>query len=219
MKQSIIYTTLLTNAKVLKTILKYAIMLIAAVMLVCLGMWCYHYYFVDRVHNDFTAKVENVKTMVRHNALEIVDETIYTDTIGGVCEVYSIKARITVQYDLERMRYQFSGDTLVVELPHEIVDAHELDRRLLDEYYADGKLHFSKPAITGTQSNELEHHMKLFVKTTMVNQEHIKRARQNELSNMVRLLKAIHPNVKVVININHPEHALTPDNLPIPSDL
>ena len=36
MKQSIIYTTLLANAKVLKTILKYAIMLIAAVMLVCM---------------------------------------------------------------------------------------------------------------------------------------------------------------------------------------
>ncbi len=216
---NIITATLLANAKLLKTVLKYAIIAIAAILLVCLGMWCYHYFFVDSVHNTFTAKVENVKTMVKHNALEIIDETIYTDTIDGVCEVYSVKARINVQYDLERMRYQFSGDTLIVELPHEIVDAHEIERRLLDEYYADGKMHFTQPSITGKQSNEIEHRMKMFVKTTMVNQDHIKRARRNELANMVRLFKAIHPNVKVVININHPEHALTPDNLPIPSDL
>ncbi|MGN0213571.1 MAG: hypothetical protein ACI4AH_02040 [Muribaculaceae bacterium] len=216
---NIIPTALLNNTKMLKRLLKYIVIVVATILLACMCIWCYHYCFVDQVHNDFTAKVENVKTMARHNALEIIDETIYTDTINGICEVYSVKARITVQYDLERMRYQFEGDTLVVEVPHEIITAHELDRRLLDEYHADGKLHFTQPSITGKQSNEIEYRMQQFVKTTMVNQDHIKRARRNELANMVRLLKAIHPNVKVVININHPQQSLTPDNLPMPSDV
>lgn len=209
----------INKLKLAKRIVIALICALSAVLLICIAIRIYHYYFVERVQSDYSAKVENIKTMVRHNALQIVDEAVYTDTINGISEVYSVKARITVQYDLERMKYRFDNDTLLVELPHEIVQAHELDRRLLDEYYTDGKFHVTRPTITAKQSAEIEYRMKQFVQSTMVNQDHIKRARRNELANMVRLFSAIHGNVKVVISINQPSSAITPDNLPIPADL
>lgn len=211
--------SILSDKRLLSILVKSIIFIVLSVMLVCTGIWVYHYYFVDRVHNDFSAKIENIKTMARHNALQIVDETIYTDTIDGICEIYSVKARIEIQYDLENLRYKFSGDTLLVELPHESIQAHELSRRLLDEYYADGKFHIGRPTISGKQSNEIEYRLKHFVETKMVNQEHIKRARMSELANMVRLFSAIHGNVKVVININEPSQVITPETIPIPKDL
>lgn len=209
----------INKLKMAKRFIISLILLLSIVLIICIGTRVYHYFFVEKVQSDYTAKVENIKTMVRHNALQIVDEAVYTDTINGISEVYSVKARITVQYDLERMKYKFDNDTLLVELPHEIVQAHELDRRLLDEYYTDGKFHMSRPTISGKQTAEIEYRMKQFVQSTMVNQDHIKRARQNELANMIRLLSAIHGKVKVVININQPSSAVTPDNLPMPADL
>lgn len=209
----------INKLKMAKRFIICLILLLSIVLIICIGTRVYHYFFVEKVQSDYTAKVENIKTMVRHNALQIVDEAVFTDTINGISEVYSVKARITVQYDLERMKYKFDNDTLLVELPHEIVQAHELDRRLLDEYYTDGKFHMSRPTISGKQTAEIEYRMKQFVQSTMVNQDHIKRARQNELANMIRLLSAIHGKVKVVININQPSSAVTPDNLPMPADL
>ncbi len=206
--------TSLLRAKMVKRCAFFLAVGLCALLLVCMGMWIHQYFVVDKQRTDFAAKVENVKTMVRHNSLQIIDETIFADTINNICEVYSVKARITVSYDLERMKYQFCGDTLVVELPNEVVEAHELDRRLLDQYYTDGKFHVTDPAITAAQSREIEFQMKQFVKTKMLNAEHIKRARNNELRNMVHLLHAIHKNVKVVININDPSTEVTPHSLP-----
>lgn len=205
------------HPRLIKSIIKTIVIAIAVAILACIGLWAYHYY-VARQQDNFAAKVENVKTMVRHNALQIEDEAIFADTINGISEIYSVKARITVQYDLENMRYQFEGDTLVVELPREIIQATELDRRLLDEYYIDGKFHVSRPTITGKQTNEIEHRMKQFITSTMINQEHIKRARRNELANIIRLFSAIHHNVRVVMNISEPHQAITPETLPLPLD-
>lgn len=207
------------RAKVAKKFAFFLALTLCAMLLICMAMWIYRSFIVDRQRTDFAAKVENVKTMVRHNSLEIVDETIFADTIDKICEVYSIKARITVTYDLEKMKYQFCGDTLVVELPKEIIEAHELDRRLLDQYYTDGKFHVSDPAISPTQSREMEYRMKQFVKTKMLNAEHIKRARTNELRNMVHLLHAINGNVRVVLNINDPSSEVTPRTLPTLPDM
>lgn len=199
--------------------LRLLIYALGIVLCLGIGMWIYRYFMIERPRHDFAAKLENVKTMVRHNALQIIDEAIYADTIDGVCEVYSIKARITVQYDLERMRYTMSGDTLIVELPHEDIVAHELDRRLLDEYFADGKLHFNAPTITAQQSRELESRMKDFVMQTMINSDHIRRARINELHNIAQLLHAINGNVRVVLNINEPNREISPDSIPLRLDM
>ncbi|MGM9802684.1 MAG: hypothetical protein ACI308_00750 [Muribaculaceae bacterium] len=198
---------------------KYIIYACIFLVLVFIAMLIYHNYCEKNRKTGYDTKIENVKTMASHNALEIVDETIYKDTIDNIVEVYSVKARITVQYDLEKMQYRFDGDTLVVELPKENIEAYQLDRRLLDEYFADNKLRLKSPNITAEQSSEIEKRMKVFITTSMVNQDHIKRARSNELSNMVRLLKAIHPNVKVVMNINQPDTSITPDSIPTPLDL
>ena len=199
-------------------ITKALVYIIGIVLCIGIGMWIYRYFMVERPRHDYAAKVENIKTMVRHNALQITDEAVYADTIDGVCEVYSIKARITVQYDLERMRYTMAGDTLVVELPREEIEAHELERHLLDEYFADGKLHFKAPGITGAQSKELEYRMKQYVTTKMINSEHIRRARSNELRNMVQLLRSIQGNVRVVLNIDHPDQEIHPDSISLPLD-
>ncbi len=207
------------RAKMVKKLARLMALTLCALLMVCLGLWIYRFFMVDRQRTDFAAKVENVKTMVRHNSLEVIDETIFADTVGNICEVYSIKARISVAYDLERMQYQFCGDTLVVELPKEIIEAHELDRRLLNQYYTDGKFHVTDPAISAAQSREMEYRMKQFVKTKMLNAEHIKRARTNELRNMVHLLHAIKGNVKVVININDPSSEVTPNTLPTLPDM
>ncbi len=200
-------------------ILKALVYVLGIVLCIGIGMWIYRYFLIERPHHDYAAKVENIKTMVRHNALQIIDEAVYADTIDGVCEVYSIKARITVQYDLEHMRYTMTGDTLVVELPREEIVAHELERHLLDEYFADGKLHFKAPGITGAQSKELEYRMKQFVTTKMINSDHIRRARSNELRNMVQLMRSIKGNVRVVLNIDHPYCEISPDSIPLPLDL
>ena len=208
-----------SSGKLAYRTLRLLIYALGIVLCLGIGMWIYRYFMIERPRHDFAAKLENVKTMVRHNALQIIDEAIYSDTIDGVCEVYSIKARITVQYDLERMRYTMSGDTLIVELPHEDIVAHELDRRLLDEYFADGKLHFKAPTITAQQSRELESRMKDFVMQTMINSDHIRRARINELHNIVQLLHAINGNVRVVLNINEPNREIFPDSIPLRLDM
>ena len=200
-------------------ILKALMYVLGIVLCIGIGMWIYRYFMVERPRHDYAAKVENIKTMVRHNALQIIDEAVYADTIDGVCEVYSIKARITVQYDLEHMRYTMTGDTLVVELPREEIVAHELERHLLDEYFADGKLHFKAPGITGVQSKELEYRMKQFVTTKMINSDHIRRARSNELRNMVQLMRSIKGNVRVVLNINEPNREISPDSIPLRLDM
>lgn len=197
---------------------KYASIALGAVLCIAIGMWIYHIYAVERPQQQYAAKIESVKTMMRHNALEIVDEAIFADTIAGICEVYSVKARITVQYNLEQMRYAWLADTLVVELPNELISAHELDRRLIDEYFADQKLHINSPAITGEQMRIVESHIRQFVIHNMVNAEHIRRARQNELRNIARLLQTIHPNVRVVINIDKPYAEADLTALPIIPD-
>ena len=60
--------------------------------------------------------------------------------------------------------------------------------------------------------------MKQYVTTKMINSEHIRRARSNELRNMVQLLRSIQGNVRVVLNIDHPDQEIHPDSIPLPLD-
>lgn len=212
----------MTRRTRLRATIKYIIITAAIALIAAIAFYLYQHWQVEPQQRQLATRLERIRTMVQHNSLQLEDETVYRDTIAGICEVYALRARVTIGYDLEQMQTRMDGDTLIVQLPREVITTHETGRRLLDEYYADQRMHFSSPHLSPDQLRTLEERMRQRVTAQLASNDNIRQARDNELRNLAALLHTIHGNVRVVANLTRPDKEYQPqspaslDELPHP---
>lgn len=110
--------------KVLFKILK-AKLLLVTVAVVAVGVALFLLARDKKQIDVMDGRVAHIKTMVRLSSVEIYREVPVVDTVNSkvICAIQ--KQRGSISFDIEKLRIDSVGDTLIITLPREIIDIYE----------------------------------------------------------------------------------------------
>lgn len=112
--------------KVLFKILKAKLLLVTvAVVAVGVGVALFLLARDKKQIDVMDGRVAHIKTMVRLSSVEIYREVPVVDTVNSkvICAIQ--KQRGSISFDIEKLRIDSVGDTLIITLPREIIDIYE----------------------------------------------------------------------------------------------
>lgn len=110
----------------MKTIYK-TIIALAILAVLALGLWIWLSPKASRVTVS-PAMIEDVKQMVQLSTLRIYEEVPVKGKVGSRHLVAKLALEGSVDFDLEKLRFEEKGDTVTVTLPPEIVTLRESTR-------------------------------------------------------------------------------------------
>lgn len=160
------------------------------------------YWWTESRHvtaDTIPATVEDVKGMVKLCALEINDEVPMRDSINGKWIFAKGKLNGYVRFDLEQLRYEQTGDTLVVYLPPESVDIYESTEpgayRVFDSW--DNTL-LGRGELTTAEENILKQRLKSRYIADIYRKGYVKHARKSAVETLSQLFKHLDGNVTII---------------------
>lgn len=188
----------------MKTLWK-LIAIIVVLAAVGLGIW---WYKSPKVEKDTMSdsKIENVKSMVRLSNLEIYEEIPVKGTIGHRHLVARLALEGSVDFDLEKLKYEEKGDTVIVVLPPETVTLRESTRRdaytVLDTWNDN---FFGSDNITAAEENKMKAKAIANAKNLIYKKGYVKQARADAVNSVKSLLSATLPGKTVIVTDPTPE--------------
>lgn len=188
----------------MKTLWK-LIAIIVVLAAVGFGIW---WYKSPKVEKDTMSdsKIENVKSMVRLSNLELYEEVPVKGTIGKRHLVARLALEGSVDFDLEKLKYEEKGDTVIVVLPPETVTLRESTRRdaytVLDTWNDN---FFGSDNITAAEENKMKAKAIANARNLVYSKGYVKQARADAVNSVKSLLSAILPGKTVIVTDPTPE--------------
>lgn len=145
------------------------------------------------------ARIDGIREMVSLCTLEIEDEVALRDSIHGKWMFARTRLTGEVSFDLEKMEWRMSGDTIFVELPPETVTVREStapDAYKVIDMWDDTLVGLGK--LTTSEENTLKRRQAARYRAEIYRKGYVARARDNALQTLRKLTSAI-PGATVVI--------------------
>lgn len=172
-------------------------------------LFIYSWYFKEE-KQSFEAKIGEIKTMVRLSSLDIRDEMVITDTINNKVLTAIVKIKGSIGFDVEQLFSIEKGDTLIIQLPPEIIESYESDEskgyEIIDLY----SLNLLSDLVTGgyvpfnsQEENSIKKKIPGLFSQKMYEKGYVKRARANAVETLAKLFSLFHD--KIIIVDNYPE--------------
>lgn len=139
------------------------------------------------------ARIESIRQMVSLCTLEINEEVAFKDSINGKWLVVREKIRGRVKYDLDSLKIEQRGDTLLVYLPKESVEIRENESpdsyEILDFWDGDNMI-FTRN-ITAEEENILKRRWRGRLEQKIRDRGYLVKARENASSVLMPIFRSM----------------------------
>lgn len=139
------------------------------------------------------ARINSIRNMVSLCTLEIDEEMAFKDSINGKWVVARERVRGRIKYDLEKLRIEHQGDTMLVYLPEETIEIRENESpdsyEILD--YWDGKQTLFPRPLTTREENILKRRWASRIENNIRQQGYLKKARYDAMTLLVPLFHTL----------------------------
>lgn len=149
------------------------------------------------------AKIEEIKEAVKLSALDITTEEIFKDTVNIKGIVSRARARVYIHFDMEELPITERGDTLIVQLPPEIIDVYESTGngfQILDVWNLQFPDEPVDTPLNNTEENIIKRKLKQRITDQMYEKGYVKRARENAIHSLAILFSRFRDHVVIVDN-------------------
>lgn len=173
--------------------LKYAACL-AIVALAAFALWkIFTPATEEREFKTQSARIRSIRQMVDLCTADIHEEWAIKDSIHGKWIVVRQTIEGRIRFDLDSLRTETRGDTLLVYLPAERVDIFESASpeayEVLDSW--DGRNHIFERTLTATEENTLKERWNSKARMRVYERGYVKDARANAARSLAPLLNAM----------------------------
>lgn len=147
------------------------------------------------------AKVEEIKQAVKLSTLDITTEEIFKDTINNKGVVSRVKSRIYISFDIENTPIVLQGDTLIIQLPPEIIDIYESTDdgyQVLDVWQTWFPENFADIPLTSSEENIIKGRLKERIRNEMYEKGYVKQARANAIRSLTQLFSKFKDNIIII---------------------
>lgn len=152
------------------------------------------------------AKIEEIREAVKLSTLDITTEEVFKDTVNIKGVVSRARARVYIHFDIEELPITELGDTLVIQLPPEIIDVYESTSggfQVLDVWNLQFPDEPVDTPLSNTEENIIKRKIKQRIADQMYEKGYVKRARENAIHSLAILFSKFRDNVIIVDN--HPD--------------
>lgn len=149
------------------------------------------------------AKIEEIKQAVKLSTLDITTEEIFKDTVNIKGVVSRVRTRVYIHFDIEDIPLTEHGDTLIVQLPPEIIDVYEATTdgfQVLDVWNLQFPDEPVEIPLTNTEENMVKRKLKHRIQNQMYEKGYVKRARENAVHSLAILFSRFRDQVVVIDN-------------------
>ncbi len=150
---------------------------------------------------SLSAKVEDIRKAVKLSTLDITTEEIFRDTINYKGVVSRVKARVYISFDIENMPMAEQGDTLIVQLPPEIIDIYESTDdgyQVLDVWILWYPEHFTDIPLTSAEENTIKARLKGRIREEMYKKGYVTQARSNAIHSLSSLFSSFKDHIIII---------------------
>lgn len=177
--------------------------------LVLLATGAYIYWFVTRPVEDpaeyatTPAHLKSLNEMAQLATLDFHEEIAVKDKQAGKWIVARMTVEGSVRYDLDSLRLEQRGDSLLLIMPKERFDILEStdpgSYEVLDSWDAERAMFGRK--MTAAEENALKQRARNRLETTLRNRGYVKRARENARTVLTPLLRRLAPDSTITTSI------------------
>ncbi|MBD5356939.1 MAG: hypothetical protein HDR88_08060 [Bacteroides sp.] len=173
----------------------------ALVAVGCIVWWCTR--TPENVsYKTQSAKVKAISNMVELCTTDIHEEIPIKDSINGKWIVARQVVEGRIRFDIERLKTETQGDTLIVYLPRERVDILENASpnayQVLDTW--DGKSMMFPRTLTAAEENAVKKRWQNRIRKKLYARGYVKRARHEAVNTLIPLITAMQaPGTTVMI--------------------
>ncbi len=151
------------------------------------------------------AKIADVSPMLRLCAVEIYDDVLVRGTIGKKEMFARMALKGSISFDLDSVDMTQSGDTLMLNLPREIVEIYEsTDAGAYEviDTWCDGL--FGSSNFTAAEENSIKVKAREDYRKNIYDKGYVKRARKEAVANLTSLLGGL-TGATVIVTDPSPE--------------
>lgn len=142
------------------------------------------------------AELKAIREMAQLATLDFHEEMTVKDQIDGKWLVARMTVEGSVKYDLDSIRFDQKGDTVVIILPKEKIDIYESTDKgayeVLDTWDANRPILGRK--LTAAEENAIKEHARARLEQTIRNRGYVKRAQDNARVTLTPLLSRLYPD-------------------------
>lgn len=183
-------------------------LIIICILLILLIVLVYAIYnrFNRPAINTLPAKIEEIKQAVKLSTLDITMEDIFKDTVNVKGVVSRIKANVYIRFDIENIPMTEQGDTLIIQLPPEIIEIYESTKnssQILDVWNLQFPDEPVETPLSTAEENTIKRRYKQRIENQMYEKGYVKRARENALESLAVLFSRFRD--QVIIVDEHPD--------------
>lgn len=147
-------------------------------------------------------RVAHIKTMVRLSSVEIYREVPVVDTVNSkvICAIQ--KQRGSISFDIEKLRIDSVGDTLIITLPREIIDIYEATDpnswQVVDTKAIGNLSMIQSGKLTNYEENIVKSRLKAKAKRELYRDGTVQRARTEATANLRSLAEKLYRKPVIV---------------------
>ena len=142
------------------------------------------------------AELKAIREMAQLATLDFHEEMTVKDQIDGKWLVARMTVEGSVKYDLDSIRFDQKGDTVVIILPKEKIDIYESTDKgayeVLDTWDANRPILGRK--LTAAEENAIKERARARLEQTIRNRGYVKRAQDNARVTLTPLLSRLYPD-------------------------
>lgn len=147
------------------------------------------------------ARVKSITKMVELCSADIHEEIAIKDSINGKWIVARQTVEGRIRFDLDSLKFEEMGDTMLVYLPKERIDIMEGtapgDYEVLDSW--DGSRLFFQRSMTAAEENAIKRRWQQKVEQRIRESGYVRQARENALKTLRTLFRQL-PGVVIVVD-------------------
>lgn len=182
--------------------LKYIIPIIVIAVAAFLAWQIYRYFQRPEEIEVMPSRPGNVKEMVRLCSMEIYNEVPVLDTVNFKVMFAVQKQNGSISFDVENLNVDDSGDTVRIELPHEIVEVYESSEKnawqVIDTKAIGPMAILRSNKFTLEEENRVKAKLKANSIKRLYSNGTVQQARKDAVDNLTRMMEAAYRKPVIV---------------------
>lgn len=182
--------------------LKYIIPIIIIAVVAFLGWQIYRYFQRPEEIEVMPSRPGDIKEMVRLCSMEIYNEVPVLDTVNFKVMFAVQKQSGSISFDVENLNVDDSGDTVRIELPHEIVDVYESTEKnswqVIDTKAIGPMAILRSNKFTLEEENRVKAKLKSNSIKRLYSNGTVRQARKDAVDNLTRMMEAAYRKPVIV---------------------
>lgn len=182
--------------------LKYIIPIIVIAVAAFLAWQIYRYFQRPEEIEVMPSRPGDVKEMVRLCSMEIYNEVPVLDTVNFKVMFAVQKQNGSISFDVENLNVDDSGDTVRIELPHEIVEVYESSEKnawqVIDTKAIGPMAILRSNKFTLEEENRVKAKLKANSIKRLYSNGTVRQARKDAVDNLTRMMEAAYRKPVIV---------------------